>query len=177
MSAPEPPGDPSMPKKASGPDLAGELLARARADLRRGAAAVRRPARRRQVPGQVSGARPDERDPQLLGSVVDRFVTDRGWQTQRAVGGVEGRWEQIVGAELAAHCCPETFTDGALTVRAETTAWATQVRLLATTLLARLNDDLGAGTVTSLRVVGPDTPSWKKGRWSVQGRGPRDTYG
>ena len=26
-------------------------------------------------------------------------------------------------------------------------------------------------------VVGPNTPSWKRGRRSVPGRGPRDTYG
>jgi predicted nucleic acid-binding Zn ribbon protein len=178
VNTPDPTADlPSADGPAVGPDLARELLARARADLRRGASAVRRPTKRRRVSPQASGAGPDERDPQLLQSVVERFVADRGWQTQRAIGGVEGRWDQIVGADLAAHCRPETVTDGVLTVRAESTAWATQVRLLATTLLARLNDDLGAGTVTSLRVVGPDTPSWKRGRWSVQGRGPRDTYG
>lgn len=177
MNSPESAATGPSGEPAGQSDLARELLARARADVRKGAASTRRSARRSQVRPEVSGARPDERDPQPLSSVVDRFVADRGWQTQRAVGGVEGRWTQIVGPELAAHCLPESFTEGVLTVRAESTAWATQVRLLATTLLARLNGDLGAGTVTALRVVGPDGPSWKKGRWSVQGRGPRDTYG
>lgn len=168
--------DEAAGRSAEGPDLARELLARARSAVRREPWSSRR-ASRRPSTRQVSGAGPDERDPQPLSAVVDRFVADRGWQTQRAVGGVEGRWGQLVGPDLAAHCQPETFTDGVLTVRAESTAWATQVRLLATTLLARLNDDLGAGTVTSLRVIGPDGPSWKKGRLSVKGRGPRDTYG
>ena len=78
------------------------------------------------------------------------------------MGGVEGRWHQIVGAELAEHCLPESFDDGVLVVRADSTAWATQVRLLAGTVLARLNDDLGAGTVTRLEVMGPDSRRGKR---------------
>ncbi|MFZ1282737.1 MAG: DUF721 domain-containing protein, partial [Propionicimonas sp.] len=44
-------------------------------------------------------------------------------------------------------------------------------------LVARLNDQLGQGTVERVVVVGPSAPSWKKGKRSVPGRGPRDTYG
>ncbi|MGB4918016.1 MAG: DUF721 domain-containing protein, partial [Propionicimonas sp.] len=36
---------------------------------------------------------------------------------------------------------------------------------------------LGQGTVERVVVVGPSAPSWKKGKRSVPGRGPRDTYG
>ena len=104
-------------------------------------------------------------------------MDERGWSQPLAIGGVEGRWPQIVGAELAAHCAPEEFDAGRLTLRTDSTAWATQVRLLAPSLLARLNDDLGAGTVTHLQVLGPRGPSWRKGKLRVKGRGPRDTYG
>ena len=45
-------------------------------------------------------------------------------------------------------------------------AWATQLKLLMPTVLRRLNEDLGSGTVTVLEVVGPHGPSWKKGRLS-----------
>ena len=105
------------------------------------------------------------------------WSSERGWSEPIAVGGVEGRWPQIVGVDIAAHCVPEEFEAGRLTVRTDSTAWATQVRMLAPSLLARLNDDLGAGTVTHLQVLGPQGPSWKKGRLRVKGRGPRDTYG
>jgi predicted nucleic acid-binding Zn ribbon protein len=45
-------------------------------------------------------------------------------------------------------------------------------------LVRRLNEELGHGTVTVIEVLGPNVPSWKKGRRSVRGgRGPRDTYG
>lgn len=161
-------------------DLAATMLAKARAR----AGAPRSPAGRRVTPRKrqradpmSSGAGPDDRDPQLLAQTVENLVDERGWHTHRAVGGVEGRWHQIVGAELAERCQPESFDSGVLVVRADSTAWATQVRLLTGTVLARLNEDLGAGTVTRLEVKGPDSPSWKKGLFTVKGRGPRDTYG
>ena len=95
-----------------------------------------------------------------------------------AVGAVIGRWGEIVGPEIALHCAPLDFVGGVLTVRADSTAWATQLRLLSSSLLARLAQDVGEGTVTEIRVVGPGAPSWSRGQRRVQdGRGPRDTYG
>ena len=124
-----------------------------------------------------SGAHPDDRDPQLLASSLERLLTERGWQADAAVGSVMGRWRQIVGADLAAHSEPIAFDAGELLVQAESTAWATQLRLLTASLRARLDEELGTGTVTSIKVVGPQAPSWKRGRLSVRGRGARDTYG
>jgi predicted nucleic acid-binding Zn ribbon protein len=127
---------------------------------------------------QVSGPGPDDRDPQRLGSAVERLVESKGWTTEVNVHGVFGRWAELVGTEVAQHCTPESFADGKLVVRTDSTAWATQLRLLAPQLVAMLNTALGDGTVTRVNVKGPDAPSWKKGRLSVRdGRGPRDTYG
>ena len=64
-----------------------------------------------------------------------------------------------------------------LTVRAESTAWATQLQLLTASLLASIADGVGEGVVNELRVVGPSAPSWVRGPRRVAGRGPRDTYG
>jgi len=128
--------------------------------------------------GRVSGAHPDERDPQLLDTTVGRLVDDHGWAVDLRVHGVFGRWAELVGAEVAQHCTPESFNDGKLLVRTDSTAWATQLRLLAPTVVRRLNEELGHGTVTLIEVAGPHLPSWKKGPRSVRdGRGPRDTYG
>ncbi len=53
-----------------------------------------------------------------------------------------------------------------------------EMRLLAPTVVRRLNEELGDGTVTVIDVKGPTGPSWRKGPRSVRGgRGPRDTYG
>lgn len=126
---------------------------------------------------QLSGSRPDERDPQPVGSLVSRITEERGWSQDLAVGGVLGRWSDLVGAEVAAHCQPEAFADGLLVVRTDSTAWATQVRLLAPTLLARLAEEVGRDVVRRVQVRGPSAPSWRKGPLNVRGRGPRDTYG
>ncbi len=88
-----------------------------------------------------------------------------------------GRWEQIVGAEVAGRCTPTSLVDGELVVQAESTAWATQIRLLAPQLLARINAELGARSVLRIRAKGPSGPSWRFGARHVSGRGPRDTYG
>ncbi|MBO0841864.1 MAG: DUF721 domain-containing protein [Nocardioides sp.] len=128
--------------------------------------------------GRVSGARPDDRDPQTLDSVVTRMVTDHGWDTSLRVHGVMARWPDIVGEEIADHTTPESYADGRLAVRTDSTAWATQLKLLAPTLVKRLNEELGHGTVTVIDVLGPHLPTWKKGPRGVRdGRGPRDTYG
>jgi predicted nucleic acid-binding Zn ribbon protein len=135
--------------------------------------------RRRRVAGaQRSGAGPDRRDPQPFGSSISRLVQERGWSTPIAVGGVVGRWDQVVGDEVAAHCQPETFEEKVLTVRTDSTAWATQMRLLAPTILQRLTEELGPGVVERLVVRGPSGPTWRRGPRIVHGgRGPRDTYG
>jgi predicted nucleic acid-binding Zn ribbon protein len=166
----------------SGVDLARAALAQARAAARRrGSGRQRRPegdaADSASAP-QRSGARPDDRDPQRLDHTIDRLLAERGWETTAAVHGVVGRWDEIVGAEVAAHCRPDRFADGVLTVIADSTAWATQVRLLAPQLVRRLNEELGHGTVARVSVLGPAAPTWRKGQRRVTGeRGPRDTYG
>jgi predicted nucleic acid-binding Zn ribbon protein len=104
-------------------------------------------------------------------------VADRGWEVDVAVGSVIGRWPQIVGPDIAEHVQPVSFENGALTLRAVSTAWATQMRLLTSVLLGRLEHEVGAGTVTEIVVAGPSAPTWAKGRRRAPGRGPRDTYG
>nr|WP_216658673.1 DciA family protein [Nocardioides sp. zg-1230] len=145
-----------------------------------GASPARRrsgPARRRTT-AKASGARPDDRDPQLLDQAMGRLIANHGWELDLKVQGVFGRWAELVGDEVAGHCTPETFADGRLVVRTDSTAWATQLKLLAPTVVRRLNEELGHGTVTLIEVLGPHLPSWTKGRLSSRdGRGPRDTYG
>ena len=168
-----------------GPDLARAALAAARAEARVRGVESRRSRRTELRRGALppasasvrSGSGPDDRDPQLVGSVVDRMVAERGWEQPVAVGGAIGRWAEIVGAETAAHVHPESFDDGELVVACDSTAWAAQMRLLAPTLVRRLNEELSDGTVRRVRVLGPAAPSWRKGRLRVEGRGPRDTYG
>jgi predicted nucleic acid-binding Zn ribbon protein len=137
-------------------------------------------ARRRRLAGESrrSGAYPDARDPQLVGSSIERMVAERGWSAPVAVGGVIGRWDAVVGAETAAHCHPESFNEGVLTVRTDSTAWATQLKLLVPALMRRLAEEVGEQTVRKVVVRGPTAPSWRRGlRVAPGSQGPRDTYG
>jgi predicted nucleic acid-binding Zn ribbon protein len=167
----------------SGPehDKQGLELAKALAGRLKGMSPVKpvkKTRRRRPGGSQVSGSRPDDRDPQLLTNTLGRLMRDQGWEVDVAVHGVMARWPSIVGPEMASHCKPESYQDTELTVRTDSTAWATQVRLLAPDLVRRLNAELGDGTVTRVKVEGPNAPSWRKGPRTVRGgRGPRDTYG
>src|SRR5829696_8536389 len=53
--------------------------------------------------GGLSGARPDDRDPQLIGPTLDKLVSERGWEVDLKVQAVFGRWVELVGTEVAAH--------------------------------------------------------------------------
>jgi len=117
------------------------------------------------------------RDPRAIGEVVARLSKARGWNTQVAVGSVLGRWNEMVGEDIAAHCKPESFEDTVVIVRCDSTSWATQLRLLSHQLLKKFDAELGPGIVTVIRILGPNAPSWRHGMRSVAGRGPRDTYG
>ncbi len=169
-------------------DLAGDLADddAARAALARAVAAAREaglrpgapPRRRRPRAEPASGAAgPDARDPQLLGTGLERLMRERGWAQDVSAASVMGRWPVLVGAEIAQKAEPVSFEDGVLHVRAISTAWATQLTYMVPTMLAAIDEAVGSGVVSSIRVSGPSAPSWKKGPRRAVGRGPRDTYG
>jgi predicted nucleic acid-binding Zn ribbon protein len=80
----------------------------------------------------------------------------RGGAGRAEVGGVFGRWEDAVGAALAANVRPVRLDHGTLLVEVDDPAWATHVRFLADDLRRRLRDVAGV-TVEHLevRVGGP----------------------
>ncbi|MGJ3508428.1 DUF721 domain-containing protein [Enemella sp. A6] len=171
---------PETPDTASDPaqdhDPTGlELAMRVAAAVGKGNA----PRARRPKPAASRPAAPRsrDRDPKLLGPALEHLISDRGWSTEINVHTLLGRWPSLVGEVNAEHSRPESYSDGVLVVRTDSTVWATSLRTIAHQLVARLNDELGQGTVTRVRVLGPAAPSWKHGRRSVRGRGPRDTYG
>jgi len=124
-----------------------------------------------------SGPGPDGRDPQPLGWVARELADGRGWSPRVAEGVVFGQWVQVVGEQIAEHAQPDVLRDGVLTITAESTAWATQLRMVQAQVLAKIAAAVGDGVVTSLRITGPTAPSWRKGPRHISGRGPRDTYG
>ena len=163
------------------PAVAGPELARAVLDAARVKRAERRNQPRQRGAGRrlrgYSGPGPDPRDPQPFGAILNRLMAARGWQKPAAEAKIFGMWPAVVGSDLAAHSRPMKLDEGELTIEADSTAWATQLRLLAGKLLTRINGEVGPGVVKKLKVHGPVSPSWSKGPKRVPGRGPRDTYG
>lgn len=116
-------------------------------------------------------------EPTLLGDALEDVIAERGWGTEVNVHLLLGRWPELVGPAVAEHSKPESFDAGVVVVRTSSTAWASQLRLLTPQLVAKMNAAVGEGTITAVRVLGPEAPSWKHGKRSVKGLGPRDTYG
>jgi len=132
---------------------------------------------------QRSGPGPDERDPAELSQLIDNLVINKGWDLNVASGKLRAQWPSIVGSDVSEHIEIETFNldasgkSGVLVLRAKSTAWATQMRMLLPQIEQRIHDEIGQGRVTEIKVLAPSAPSWKHGLRSVPGRGPRDTYG
>ena len=87
------------------------------------------------------------------------------------------QWPDIVGPDVAGHAIPVGVSDGVMEIQCDSSAWATQLRLMRSTLLDSLTHKFPHAGVTELSIKAPGAPSWKHGRRSVPGRGPRDTYG
>ena len=176
-TGPADPGD-GPAAELKGPDLARAALARARAAAREKGLSPGAPRNRsRRVDPARSGSGPDGRDPVLFGAMIRRLVAERGWEETTTAAGVLANWDRLVGPEIAEHCQPTALVEGVLELVAESSAWATQLRLLTRTMTARLTEQVGDGVVTSIVVRGPAQADWRKGPRRVQGRGPRDTYG
>ena len=87
-------------------------------------------------------------DPIPLSASLDAVVKSLRGPSRAAVGGVFGRWAEAVGEQIAAHVQPVRLDGGKLLVEVDDPAWATQVRLLSSTIIERL------GTVAKVEVTG-----------------------
>ena len=152
-------------------------LARELADGYRSANPGSVPRRRRR--GQRPLPRRGDRDDAMpLAAALGDLVDQQGWTDQLAASRVFTDWAAIVGPDIAQHSLVDGFADQVVSVRADSSAWRKELQLLAPRIVARLNEELGQGSVMRIDVRGPEAPSWKHGKRTVRGgRGPRDTYG
>jgi predicted nucleic acid-binding Zn ribbon protein len=90
-----------------------------------------------------------ESNPIPLAASLDGVVrslqggTAGGAGAAQAMGGVFGRWSEIVGDAVAAHVQPVRLDGRRLVVEVADPAWATQIRLLTETVCRRINDVTG----------------------------------
>ena len=116
-------------------------------------------------------------DPQLLGDVLTNLIEERDWKSGVAEGSLFTQWASIVGNDIAQHASPVSINENVLTIQTTSTAWATQLSLVNNEILKTIQNNPFGATIESVSIIGPNTPSWKRGiRSTRDARGPRDTY-
>lgn len=117
-------------------------------------------------------------EPQSLDSVLSELVDARDWRQGIAEGSLFTQWLQVVGPDVGSHSTPISLVDGLLTIQASSSAWATQLTLIASSLLSTISSSAPGALVEEIVVLPPGSPNWKKGIRTIRNaRGPRDTYG
>ena len=116
------------------------------------------------------------RDVLSVAGAMDSLSSEMGWTTSMAQASLVIDWPMIVGESIAEHTEVQSVDQGVLTVTCDSSAWATQLRLMRHELLVRLSEQVPEAAIESIEVRAPGAPSWRKGPRSVPGRGPRDTY-
>jgi predicted nucleic acid-binding Zn ribbon protein len=117
------------------------------------------------------------RDPHGIEDVLDGLTSRMGWNSPLEKARLLASWADLVGAETASHSEPVGIEEGILTVRCDSTAWATQLRLMRGQITTSIAQQFPEAGIQSVKFDGPNAPSWKRGTRSIPGRGPRDTYG
>ncbi|MEU0703373.1 DciA family protein [Streptomyces bacillaris] len=142
----------------SGIDLARLALQQARLAARSKGGEAKAPRR-----GRATTTRRDGQEPSGFAAVLAGLMTDRAWELPAAGGSVLDRWPGIATAitphlhhhvrAVAFH--PET---GQLDLRPDSSAYATQLRLISARIITAANEATGTSTVRTIRVLPPGTP-------------------
>lgn len=82
-------------------------------------------------------------DPVPITASLDSMMSSLRGTDRVQIGGVFGRWNDAVGDNVAAHVRPVRLDQRVLTVEVDQAAWATQVRFLGSTIIARLHEAAG----------------------------------
>lgn len=137
------------PYPGSGTDLARIMLRRAKEDARRGRfTETPTSARPRANWGRTPSASVAE---VLLAMFAERGLSHLCHPTSASV---ITQWDSLVGP-IARHVTPVGFDEdtAVLTLRCDSTAWFTQVRLMSDAMLKRISDQLGPGKVRGFHLV------------------------
>ncbi|QKW66104.1 DUF721 domain-containing protein (plasmid) [Streptomyces sp. NA03103] len=139
----------------SGVDLARVALQQARLAAKNNGGEARAPRRRR-----VTTVKRDGREPSGFAAVLQGLMADRAWELPAAGGSVLHQWSDIAGAvapQLPHHVTAVAFhpETGQLDLRPDSPAYATQLRLITTRIVATANSTVGTDAVRTVRVLPP----------------------
>ncbi|WP_331719826.1 DciA family protein (plasmid) [Streptomyces sp. NBC_01023] len=139
----------------SGVDLARVALHQARAAAKaRGESGTRKTQRRT----RTTASRRDGREPTGFAAVLQGLMADRAWDIPAAGGSVLDQWPNIaatISPNLHEHAVAVAFhaQSGQLDLRPDSSAYATQLRLISTRIVTAANDSVGTQAVRTVRVL------------------------
>ncbi|MEV6726642.1 DUF721 domain-containing protein [Streptomyces xanthochromogenes] len=138
-------------QQPSGVDLARVALKAAKEAARKNGGRAQQP-----KPRTARPARREGRDPMGLSDVLGALVAERAWELPAAGATLRERWAAIA-PELAGHVAAVAFEadSGRLTVRPESSAWATKTRLEQARVIEAANTSAGRTVVRTLRILPP----------------------
>ncbi|MDF7663133.1 DUF721 domain-containing protein [Bifidobacterium sp. ESL0763] len=97
------------------------------------------------------------RDPGRLGGVMAAMARQGDWVPHLKIAQLRNHWDQVVGAGIARHSEVTSLADGVLTIRAESTVWATQLTYLIPQLKKTIRQRLEGLDVREIHVTGPQS--------------------
>lgn len=116
------------------------------------------PSRRRRAPNDEPGFAAPARgsgsgNPQLVGDVIDQYLSRSGLAAKVEAASVVPEWEQLVGPQIAAVTEPLRVSGDALFVAVRTSPWMMELNLMKADLLRRLNAGKRAGRIEQIVFV------------------------
>jgi predicted nucleic acid-binding Zn ribbon protein len=91
------------------------------------------------------------KEPRQIAEALARVTAKAAPAT--TIARLQGCWESVAGAVIAAEAEPVSERSGVVTVACRSAVWANELELLAPGLVEGLNEALGATAVGSLRFV------------------------
>ncbi|MEU2357922.1 DciA family protein [Streptomyces misionensis] len=147
------------------PELSGVDLARVALHQAREAAKARGEGGTRKAKRRTSTTmRSDGREPTGFAAVLQGLMADRAWDIPAAGGSILDQWPDIAAAlspKLASHAQAVAFhaETGQLDLRPDSPAYATQLRLISSRIVAAANDAVGTQAVRTVRVLPVGAPA------------------
>ena len=87
-----------------------------------------------------------------VGEALDGYLARSGLTRRLRQAQVIPEWPQLVGPQIAAVTQPESVApDGTLFVNVTTSAWMTELQLMAPEIMARVNAGRCAGRIRTIR--------------------------
>lgn len=117
------------------------------------------------------------RDPATAKSVFAQLARQNAWVPHLKAADLAEHWNEIVGDSIARHTRIVSFNEGELVIRATSTVWSTQLNYMIPRLRKVVAERLAPIAVEKITVKGPNSYTFKRGKYTVPGRGPRDTWG